>query len=145
MEEQWKLALEKIENERPEFVIPQNSTGGVPLVEVSLEGDTEDDLNMFGISKDDNKGINSSNAYDGDLNPMTFNHVKSSNAFASHKRLGGHLSIIEEEAYHGAAANRGDATDFNQWLAKSQNNKGIKKSEDGWQKKPHVINRAFSQ
>ena len=131
MEEQWKLAMEKIENEKPEFVIPTLLGSNVPLVEVQEEHEGADDLSMFGITKDDKKGVEISSAYDGDLNPMTFNHVKTSNAFASHRRLGGNLSIIEEEVYDGKSS-CGERSDFNQWLAKSQNNKAIKKSEDGW-------------
>ena len=126
MEEQWKLAMEKIENEKPEFVIPTLLGSNVPLVvEVQEEQEGADDLSMFGITKDDKKGVEISSAYDGDLNPMTFNHVKTSNAFASHRRLGGNLSIIEEEVYDGKSS-YGERSDFN------QNNKAIKKSEDGW-------------
>lgn len=65
---------------------------------------------------------------------MTFNHVKSSNAFASHKHRGfaHHLSMIEEEIQD--KSGESDETDFNKWLAKSQQVKGVisKKSEDGW-------------
>ncbi len=99
---------------------------------------------MFGINSDDKIGLTTT-AYDGELNPMTFNHVKSSSAFASHKRhrLAHHLSMIDEEVQDRSSEN--DETDFNKWLAKSQQLKGVisKKSEDGWGS--HRLNRAMSQ
>ena len=99
---------------------------------------------MFGINSDDKIGVTAA-AYDGELNPMTFNHVKSSSAFASHKRhrLSHHLSMIDEEMHDRSSEN--DETDFNKWLAKSQQLKGVitKKSEDGWGS--HRLARAMSQ
>ncbi len=120
----------------------------VPLVEVTAmdEGGAED-LAMFGITSDDKQGLQSSTAYDGELNPMTFNHVKSSNAFASHKRRGfeNHLSMIEEEIQDKSAGS--DESDFSKWLAKSHQVKSVisKKSEDGWGSSSKKLNRAFSQ
>ena len=83
----------------------------VPLVEVSPddEGQTGEDLALFGITSDDKKGTQSG-AYDGDLNPMTFNHVKSSGAFGKRRHQPFELSLIDEADER---SYKDDTNDFN--------------------------------
>ena len=136
------MALEQDQNKKPDFVMAQSNSMITPLVEVSAVCE-DDDLEMFGITKDDKLGLSASTstAYDGDLNPLTFNHVKSSGAFAKRhsNRFGNNLSLIEEEdlsLYKDGKYTGGnqDENDFNQWLAKSKQAASAigKKSEDGW-------------
>lgn len=74
MEEQWRLSEEEEKNRAPEFMISvDNSHLMKEPISVSL---VEDDLGMFGGQA----GV-SNEAYDGELNAMTFNLVKGSKAF----------------------------------------------------------------
>ena len=74
MEEQWRLSEEEEKNRTPEFMISvDNSHLLKEPISVSL---VEDDLGMFGGQA----GV-SNEAYDGELNAMTFNLVKGSKAF----------------------------------------------------------------
>lgn len=61
----------------------------------------EDDLAIFGSSA----STNHNTAYDGELNPMTFNHVKSSRAFEKK-----HSSLFDISALDG------DDDEFSKWL-----------------------------
>ena len=74
MEEQWRLSEEEEKNRAPEFMISvDNGHLMKEPISVSL---VEDDLGMFGGQA----GV-SNEAYDGELNAMTFNLVKGSKAF----------------------------------------------------------------
>ena len=74
MEEQWRLSEEEEKNRAPEFMISvDNSHLMKEPISVSL---VEDDLGMFG-----GQAGASNEAYDGELNAMTFNLVKGSKAF----------------------------------------------------------------
>ena len=74
MEEQWRLSEEEEKNRTPEFMISvDNSHLLKEPISVSL---VEDDLGMFG-----GQAGASNEAYDGELNAMTFNLVKGSKAF----------------------------------------------------------------
>lgn len=74
MEEQWRLSEEEEKNRTPEFMISvDNGHLMKEPISVSL---VEDDLGMFGGQA----GV-SNEAYDGELNAMTFNLVKGSKAF----------------------------------------------------------------
>ena len=74
MEAQWRLSEEEEKNRAPEFMISvDNSHLMKEPISVSL---VEDDLGMFG-----GQAGASNEAYDGELNAMTFNLVKGSKAF----------------------------------------------------------------
>lgn len=74
MEEQWALAEEKEANQKPDFMLPNSAI--IEVSELDEETETHDEYaGLFGEAK------KKTHAYDGELNPMTFNHVKSSGAF----------------------------------------------------------------
>ncbi len=139
--------MDREANERPEFLMPKQSSF-VPLVEVTPEDEVHnsEDLALFGITADDKKGTQGG-AYDGDLNPMTFNHVKSSGAFGK-RRQQPFLSLIEEDDER---SYKDDANEFNQWLNSKISDptaSASKKAEDGWPKRLQGnkrLNHALSQ
>lgn len=121
MEEEWKLAEEKEANQKPEFLLP-NVAIEVTEEHFSQEEDKQDDYSeMFGDHKTAQKG-----AYDGELNAMTFNHVKSSQAFTKKTPLFD-ISVMDQD------------DEFNRWLNAQEVTKTggkllARNSEDGWGK-----------
>jgi ribonuclease D len=76
LEEQWRLAEEQEINQKPDFILPNNTIIEVVSSENEEQSETNDQYSgLFGEKK------KPTHAYDGELNAMTFNHVKSSNAF----------------------------------------------------------------
>lgn len=94
------------------------------VIDEAGESEKDDELmRMFGGGKPEKKA-----AYDGELNAMTFNHVKSSRAFdinSARPFSPFDVSLIEEDQK------------FNDWLNSTTGGSTHKKSEDGWAKKNH--------
>jgi hypothetical protein len=85
---------------------------------------------MFGGDNMQHKG----HAYDGELNSMTFNLVKSSDAFTKKAPLFD-VSVLDQD------------DEFNRWLNNNQSSTKEKrltrKSEEGWPKRPPHRARSF--
>lgn len=95
------------------------------LVTVTPIAEEGEDLSMFGSTA----STNHATAYDGELNPMTFNHVKSSKAFEKKHPLFD-ISTLE-----------GD-DEYDKWFSNLQQNDkpfSARKSEDGWGKKNRAL------
>lgn len=103
-----------------------------------IEVSEEDDLSkLFGGATETTKA----SAYDGELNPMTFNHVKSSKAFDVKKNRGlFDISSLEDqddefskwlENSRQQQASSKEFGNFNSSLL-SKNGTASKHSEDGW-------------
>jgi len=130
MEEQWKLAEEQETNHKPDFILPNNAILEVVSSENEDQNETHDEYSgLFGEKK------KPTHAYDGELNAMTFNHVKSSNAFTKKAPMFD-VSLMDQDE------------EFNRWLNQATDSKKLlsKKSEDGWpKKKSHLWQKSKRQ
>lgn len=78
MEEEWRLHEQSINERTPEFIC---STGQNVMV---MEKSEEDD----GLGEIIGGGrVGANQAYEGELNSMTFNHVKNASAFARKNKV----------------------------------------------------------
>jgi len=81
---------------------------------------SHDDTEMVIVKELDPSDFEKIQVYDGDLNPMTFGHVKKSKAFASTNfEVEDDLSWLE-------------STDYSTTFEATSNTSPFKRSEDGW-------------